>query len=316
MQPQSIHDLRRYRRLLRFFAAIIAHLLLIDILLGRVPWVRQWVQSSRPRRLRTMARRFRTLAVAMGGVLIKLGQFLSARVDVLPSEITEELAGLQDEVPAVPYPAIAAVIEQELRDWLAHFVAVEQTPLAAASLGQAHRARLRRAESLPAQDNTNTQSAVSIDLPSDDLPSDELNHAPRAGMNFGYPYCHAGDLPDPQFGAKHPCSAFTAPAQKLGPHVASLGMRFYTGTMFPPRYRNQIFIAEHGSWNRSSKIGYRITLVRLESGKAVAYEPFATGWLQGETVTGRPSDVLVLPDGSLLIADDYAGAIYRISYRG
>jgi glucose/arabinose dehydrogenase len=153
------------------------------------------------------------------------------------------------------------------------------------------------------------------DMISDDLPADELNHAPRAGMNFGYPYCHAGDLPDPQFGAKHPCSEFTAPAQKLGAHVASLGMRFYTGTMFPARYRNQIFIAEHGSWNRSSKVGYRITLVRLEGGKAVAYEPFATGWLQGETVRGRPSDVLVLPDGSLLVADDYAGAIYRISYR-
>ena len=93
-------------------------------------------------------------------------------------------------------------------------------------------------------------------------------------------------------------------------------MRFYTGTMFPAQYRNQVFIAEHGSWNRSSKIGYRITLVRLEGGKAVAYEPFATGWLQGETVRGRPADVLVLPDGSLLVADDYAGAIYRISYRG
>jgi glucose/arabinose dehydrogenase len=154
------------------------------------------------------------------------------------------------------------------------------------------------------------------DMISDDLPADELNRAPRAGMNFGYPYCHAGDLPDPQFGAKHRCSEFTAPAQKLGPHVASLGMRFYTGTMFPAQYRNQIFIAEHGSWNRSSKVGYRITLVRVEGGKAVAYEPFATGWLQGETVRGRPSDVLVLPDGSLLVADDYAGAIYRISYRG
>ena len=154
------------------------------------------------------------------------------------------------------------------------------------------------------------------DMISDDLPADELNHAPRAGMNFGYPYCHAGDLPDPQFGAKHACSEFTRPAQKLGPHVASLGMRFYTGTMFPAQYRNQIFIAEHGSWNRSSKIGYRVALVRLEGSKAVAYEPFATGWLQGETVTGRPSDVLVLPDGSLLVADDYAGAIYRISYRG
>jgi glucose/arabinose dehydrogenase len=154
------------------------------------------------------------------------------------------------------------------------------------------------------------------DMISDDLPADELNRAPRAGMNFGYPYCHAGDLPDPQFGAKHRCSEFTAPAQKLGPHVASLGMRLYTGTMFPAQYRNQIFIAEHGSWNRSSKVGYRITLVRVEGGKAVAYEPFATGWLQGETVRGRPSDVLVLPDGSLLVADDYAGAIYRISYRG
>lgn len=154
------------------------------------------------------------------------------------------------------------------------------------------------------------------DMISDDLPSDELNHAPRAGMNFGFPYCHAGDLPDPEFGAKHRCGEFTAPAQKLGPHVASLGMRFYTGTMFPAQYRNQVFIAEHGSWNRTSKIGYRITLVRLEGGKAVAYEPFATGWLQGETVSGRPADVLVLPDGSLLVADDYAGAIYRISYRG
>ena len=154
------------------------------------------------------------------------------------------------------------------------------------------------------------------DLLGDDLPSDELNHAPRAGMHFGYPYCHAGDLPDPEFGAKRRCDEFTAPAQKLGPHVASLGMRFYTGTMFPPAYRNQIFIAEHGSWNRSSKIGYRITLVRLEGGKAVAYEPFATGWLQGQSVWGRPSDVLVLPDGSLLVADDYAGAIYRIVYRG
>ncbi|SBT09611.1 putative L-sorbosone dehydrogenase [Candidatus Accumulibacter aalborgensis] len=154
------------------------------------------------------------------------------------------------------------------------------------------------------------------DMLGDDLPPDELNHAPRAGMHFGYPYCHAGDLPDPDFGARRKCAEFTAPAQKLGPHVAALGMRFYTGTMFPPEYRNQIFIAEHGSWNRSKKIGYRVTLVRLQGSKAVAYEPFASGWLQGETAWGRPADVLVLPDGSLLVADDYAGAIYRISYRG
>ena len=159
------------------------------------------------------------------------------------------------------------------------------------------------------------------DLLGDDLPPDELNHAPRAGMHFGYPYCHGGDLPDPEFGARRRCDEFAAPAQKLAPHAAALGMRFYTGTMFPPEYRNQIFIAEHGSWNRSKKIGYRVTLVRLQGSKAIAYETFASGWLEegsresGDSVWGRPADVLVLPDGSLLVADDYAGAIYRITYR-
>lgn len=154
------------------------------------------------------------------------------------------------------------------------------------------------------------------DMLGDDRPGDELNHAPRAGMHFGYPYCHGGTVPDPEYGVRHSCEEFAAPAQKLGPHVASLGMRFYTGTMFPPQYHNQIFIAEHGSWNRSRKIGYRITLVRLQGSKAIAYEPFASGWLNGESAWGRPSDVLVLPDGSLLVADDHAGAIYRIIYRG
>ncbi|MBS1137900.1 MAG: putative L-sorbosone dehydrogenase, partial [Proteobacteria bacterium] len=149
----------------------------------------------------------------------------------------------------------------------------------------------------------------------DDAPPCELNHAPRAGMHFGYPYCHGGTVSDPEFGRKHACSEFTAPARNLGPHVAPLGMRFYTGTMFPARYRNQIFIAEHGSWNRSRKIGYRVMLVRLEGNKAVSYEPFAEGWLQGESAWGRPADVLVLPDGSLLVSDDGAGAIYRITYR-
>jgi len=148
----------------------------------------------------------------------------------------------------------------------------------------------------------------------DDAPPDELNRAPKPGMHFGYPYCHGGMIPDPEYGHRRPCHDFTAPEQNLGPHVASLGMRFYTGKMFPPSYRNQIFIAEHGSWNRSSKIGYRVTLVRLENGKAIAYEPFATGWLQGEKAWGRPADVLVMADGSLLVSDDYAGAIYRISY--
>jgi glucose/arabinose dehydrogenase len=151
----------------------------------------------------------------------------------------------------------------------------------------------------------------------DDAPPDTLNRAPKAGMHFGYPYCHGGTIADPEFGAKKPCSAFTPPAQRLGPHVASLGMRFYTGTQFPAGYRNQIFIAEHGSWNRSHKIGYRVTLVRVDgAGDAKSYEPFATGWLEGESVWGRPADVQVDRDGSLLVSDDFAGAIYRIRYRG
>src|SRR5262252_4241898 len=148
----------------------------------------------------------------------------------------------------------------------------------------------------------------------DDSPPDELNHAPRAGMHFGFPYCHGGTISDPEFGRRRSCPDFTAPVQNLGPHVAALGMRFYTGTQFPETYRNQILIAEHGSWNRSKKIGYRVSLVRVENGKGVTYEPFATGWLQGETPWGRAADVLVMPDGSLLVSDDYAGAIYRITH--
>ena len=147
----------------------------------------------------------------------------------------------------------------------------------------------------------------------DNVPPDELNYAPRKGMNFGYPDCHAGTIPDPEFG-KQPCSNFTPPAINLGPHVAAIGMRFYTGTMFPPEYQNQIFIAEHGSWNRSVPIGYRISLVRLEGNKAVKYEPFAEGWLQGSSAWGRPADVVVMPDGSLLVSDDKADTIYRITY--
>jgi glucose/arabinose dehydrogenase len=114
----------------------------------------------------------------------------------------------------------------------------------------------------------------------DDIPPDELNHAPQKGLHFGYPDCHAGKIPDPEFG-KDACARFTAPAMNLTPHGASIGMRFYTGTMFPPEYRNQIFVAEHGSWNRSIPIGYRIMVARLEGNKVVKYEPFAEGWLQG-----------------------------------
>jgi glucose/arabinose dehydrogenase len=148
----------------------------------------------------------------------------------------------------------------------------------------------------------------------DNKPPDELDRAPRAGLHFGYPFCHGGDLADPKLGAGHPCSQYTPPAQKLGPHVAALGMRFYTGTMFPPEDRNQIFIAEHGSWNRSTPIGYRVTLVKVQGDRALSYEPFAEGWLGGGRNWGRPVDVEVAKDGALLVSDDKAGAIYRITY--
>jgi glucose/arabinose dehydrogenase len=150
----------------------------------------------------------------------------------------------------------------------------------------------------------------------DDLPPDELNRAPQAGLHFGYPFCHGGDLADPKYGAGHPCSQYTPPAIKLGPHVAALGMRFYTGAMFPAEYRNQIFIAEHGSWNRSNPIGYRVSLVKVEGDRAVSYQPFAEGWLGGGRNWGRPVDVEVAPDGALFVSDDKAGAIYRIAYTG
>lgn len=151
-----------------------------------------------------------------------------------------------------------------------------------------------------------------------DVPADELNTAPQPGMHFGFPYCHQGDIPDPEFGLKKNCNDYTAPVQKLGPHVAALGMRFYTGDQFPATYKDQVFIAEHGSWNRSEPIGYRVTLVKLDSsGKALSYSNFAEGWLQPDgKVLGRPVDVLVMPDGALLVSDDYAGLLYRIIYKG
>lgn len=148
----------------------------------------------------------------------------------------------------------------------------------------------------------------------DNRPPDELNHAPRQGMHFGYPYCHGKALPDPEYGTGRDCLKFTPPAKELGPHVASLGMRFYTGAMFPGKYRNQIFIAEHGSWNRTDPIGYRVTLVRLKGGRAISYETFAKGWLREGRGWGRPVDIQQMPDGSILVSDDRMGAIYRIAY--
>jgi glucose/arabinose dehydrogenase len=121
----------------------------------------------------------------------------------------------------------------------------------------------------------------------DDIPPDELNHAPRPGMHFGFPYCHGKDIADPQFGKERQCQEFTPPVQELGPHVAAIGMRFYTGQMFPKEYRNQIFIAEHGSWNRSIPLGYRVMVVRLEGNRAVTYEVFAEGWLPAGARNGE-----------------------------
>ncbi|MBX2966157.1 MAG: sorbosone dehydrogenase family protein [Cyclobacteriaceae bacterium] len=157
------------------------------------------------------------------------------------------------------------------------------------------------------------------DMLGDDIPPCELNYAPKAGMHFGYPYCHGGTIKDPEFGNKRPCDDFVDPAQNLGPHTAPLGIKFYTGDMFPSAYKNQAFIAEHGSWNRTQKIGYRVSLVKIQNNtKATAYETFADGWLDDATQKywGRPVDVLVLNDGSMLVSDDHANVVYRISYKG
>lgn len=155
------------------------------------------------------------------------------------------------------------------------------------------------------------------DMLGDDQPDDELNRVDTGGEDFGYPDCHAGDIADPEF-AQRPCSAFTPPVVKLGAHVAALGMRFYQGAQFPADYRGNLFIAEHGSWNRSSKVGYRVMRLALDAGGApTEQQVFVDGWLQPDgQVLGRPADVLVAPDGALLISDDMAGAVYRVSYVG
>ncbi|MGL1885018.1 MAG: PQQ-dependent sugar dehydrogenase [Reichenbachiella sp.] len=155
------------------------------------------------------------------------------------------------------------------------------------------------------------------DMLGDNFPPCELNKAAKAGMHFGFPYCHGGDISDPDLGLKFSCGDFTAPARKLGPHVAPLGLKFYTGEMFPKEYHGDILIPEHGSWNRTKKIGYRIMRVKIKDNKAVSYDVFAEGWLNEseQEAWGRPVDLLVMPDGSLLVSDDKGGRIFRISYK-
>ena len=153
------------------------------------------------------------------------------------------------------------------------------------------------------------------DMMGDDVPSDELDRLDTPGQSFGYPYCHQGNIPDPQFGSQHACSEFTPPALLLGAHVAALGLRFYEGSAFPAAYHGNLMIAEHGSWNRSQLSGYQVVSVHF--GPDNTPRPptvLVSGFRQGQSAWGRPADVLPLPDGSMLISDDLAGAVYRLSY--
>ncbi|WP_435625666.1 PQQ-dependent sugar dehydrogenase [Flagellimonas sp.] len=154
------------------------------------------------------------------------------------------------------------------------------------------------------------------DMMGDDIPPCELNRITEKGQHFGYPFCHGGIVKDPEFGDQRPCKDFIPPVQAMGAHTAPLGVKFYTGDMFPEKYKNQAFIAEHGSWNRSKKVGYKISLVELEDNKAVSYTTFLEGWLDHDSQDqfGRPVDILFLEDGSMLISDDYGDAIYRVTY--
>ena len=164
------------------------------------------------------------------------------------------------------------------------------------------------------------------DMMGDDVPNDELNVAWKPGLHFGFPYCHQGDVVDPEFGARRACSTTEPPVQKLGAHVASLGFRFYTGNMFPASYKNAAIIAEHGSWNRSSPSGYRVMVARTEGRRVTSYETFVNGFMPGQATapggraatrlaTGRPVDVLQLSDGSVLISDDFGNRILRVTYQ-
>jgi glucose/arabinose dehydrogenase len=153
------------------------------------------------------------------------------------------------------------------------------------------------------------------DLMGDDIPPDELNRAPQTGLHFGFPYLHGSSVQDPRFWEDRPVGAnFRLPEHEFPAHVAALGMRFYVDDQFPEEYRGGIFVAEHGSWNRSKKIGYRVSFLKLRGNRVTEYRIFADGWLAGQRAWGRPADVEIGPDGALYVADDSADAVYRISY--
>ena len=164
------------------------------------------------------------------------------------------------------------------------------------------------------------------DMLGDDVPNDELNVAWKQGLHFGFPFCHQGDVSDPEFGTQRACSTTEPPVQKLGAHVAAIGMAFYTGSMFPPSYKNAAIIAQHGSWNRSKPSGYRVMVAHTDGRKVTSYETLLDGflpgsrdslpggWEAGRVARGRPADVLQMPDGSILISDDTGNRILRVSY--
>lgn len=164
------------------------------------------------------------------------------------------------------------------------------------------------------------------DMMGDDVPNDELNVAWKRGMHFGFPYCHEGDVPDPEFGKQRSCSTTEPPVQKLGAHVAAIGFTFYTGNMFPASYKNAAIIAEHGSWNRSTPSGYRVMVAHTDGRRVTGYEPLLEGFMPNaasapggrgaaRAAIGRPADVLQMPDGSILISDDTGNRILRVSYQ-
>lgn len=154
------------------------------------------------------------------------------------------------------------------------------------------------------------------DMMGDDIPPCEINRVSKVGLHFGYPYFHGGDIADPEFGKDKKASDYAKPALNLGAHVAPLGIHFYRGKQFPKAYHHQLFVAEHGSWNRSKKAGYKVMLATIEDNKVVSYQDFISGFMANEQTYGRPVAMLELPDGSLLVSDDYAHQVYRVKWDG